>query len=48
MTLSTGSLRHELLSYYRKSGYQIRSIEPAPEAGPFSKTIEIVRMAKPL
>ena len=48
MTLSTGSVRHELLSYYRKSGYQIRSIEPAPEAGPFSKTIEIVRMAKPL
>jgi len=48
MTLSTGSVRRELLSYYRKFGYEITSIEPAPEAAPFSKTIEIVRMAKPL
>jgi len=48
MTLSTGKVRSDLIPYYRKLGYDITSIDPAPENGPFSKPIEIVRMAKPL
>ena len=48
MTLSTGSPRQELLSYYRKLGYQISGTEPAPESAPFTKPISIVKMTKPL
>lgn len=46
MTLSTGSVRRELLDRYAKLGYKITSIEPAPKDGPFTKPIEIVKMAK--
>lgn len=46
MTLSTGSVRHELISYYRKSGYTITSIEPAPPEALFTQPIGIVKMAK--
>jgi len=48
MTLSTGSVRRDLLPYYGKLGYKITSINSAPEGAPFTKAIEIVRMAKPL
>jgi GNAT superfamily N-acetyltransferase len=48
MTLSTGSVRQELLAYYGKKGYVVTSIEPAPEGAPFTKPIEIVKMAKKL
>ncbi|HVH87335.1 MAG TPA: GNAT family N-acetyltransferase, partial [Terriglobales bacterium] len=39
MTLSTGSLRQKLLYYYRKFGYQITRVEPAPDDAPFTKPI---------
>lgn len=48
MTLSTGSVRRELIVRYRKLGYTVSSIEPASPDGPFVKPIEIVRMTKPL
>lgn len=48
MTLSTGSTRRELVERYQKLGYAIASVEPSPPGGPFSKPIEIVKMAKPL
>jgi GNAT superfamily N-acetyltransferase len=48
MTLSTGSVRHELLDRYARHGYKVTSIEAAPKDGPFTKPIEIVKMAKPL
>lgn len=48
MTLSTGSVRRDLLPYYAKLGYKITSVKPAPEGTPFTKAIEIVRMVKPL
>jgi GNAT superfamily N-acetyltransferase len=48
MTLSTGSVRQELLRYYGKMGYAVTSIETAPEGAPFTRPIEIVRMAKAL
>jgi ribosomal protein S18 acetylase RimI-like enzyme len=48
MTLSTGSVRHELLPYYEKFGYRITGVEPAPDGAPFTKPIKIVKMAKPL
>lgn len=48
MTLSTGSMRQELIVRYRKLGYTVSSIEPASPDGPFVKPIEIVRMTKPL
>src|SRR5215470_2687765 len=48
MTLSTGSVRHELVTRYQKLGYSITSIEPAPADGPLSQAIEIVKMAKEL
>ena len=48
MTLSTGSFRRELLDRYAKFGYKVTNVEPAPPDGPFTKPIEIVKMAKPL
>jgi len=48
MTLSTGSVRRELLDRYARLGYSVTSIEPAPPDGPFTKQIEIVKMAKRL
>ena len=48
MTLSTGSVRHELLERYEKLGYAITGIQPALPNGPFTKQIEIVKMAKQL
>jgi GNAT superfamily N-acetyltransferase len=48
MTLSTGRVRQELLRYYGKMGYAVTSIETAPEGAPFTRPIEIVRMAKAL
>jgi ribosomal protein S18 acetylase RimI-like enzyme len=48
MTLSTGSVRRELLDRYTKLGYRVTSVEPAPRDGPFAKPIDIVKMAKPL
>lgn len=48
MTLSTGSVRRELLDRYAKLGYTVTSIEPASQDGPFTEPIEIVKMAKPL
>jgi len=46
MTLSTGSMRGELLNHYGKLGYVVTSVEPASPDQPFTKPIEIVRMAK--
>jgi ribosomal protein S18 acetylase RimI-like enzyme len=48
MTLSTGSVRRELLDLYAKLGYRVTSVEPAPPDGPFTKPIEIVKMTKSL
>lgn len=48
MTLSTGSVRRELVERYGRLGYRVTSIEPAPLDGPFTKPIEIVKMAKRL
>ena len=48
MTLSTGSVRHELLERYGKLGYAITAIQPALSDGPFTKQIDIVKMAKRL
>lgn len=48
MTLSTGSFREELVHRYQKLGYTVTGIEPAPPEGAFTKTIEIVKMAKRL
>jgi ribosomal protein S18 acetylase RimI-like enzyme len=48
MTLSTGSVRRELFPYYEKFGYQIISVHPAQNEGPFTKPIDIVKMAKRL
>lgn len=46
MTLSTSSVRRELLDRYGKLGYRITSVEPVSPEGPFTKPIEIVKMAK--
>jgi len=46
MTLSTGSVRRELLDRYHKLGYTITSIDPVSSDGRFTKPIEIVKMAK--
>ncbi len=48
MTLSTGSPRQDLLSYYARFGYRITGVEPAPADPHFAKPIDIVKMAKPL
>ena len=48
MTLSTGSFRRELVDRYSRLGYTVTSAEPAPKDGPYSKPIEIVKMAKRL
>jgi GNAT superfamily N-acetyltransferase len=48
MTLSTGSVRRELVDRYGRLGYRVTSIEPAPPDGPFTKSIDIVKMAKRL
>ena len=48
MTLSTGSFRQELLAYYRRAGYEITSIEPAPAGSPFTESVEFVNMVKAL
>jgi GNAT superfamily N-acetyltransferase len=48
MTLSTGSVRHELLRHYDKLGYKVASVDPAPRDGPFTKQIDIVHMLKRL
>ncbi|HEY0565701.1 MAG TPA: GNAT family N-acetyltransferase [Terriglobales bacterium] len=48
MTLSTGSVRQELLPYYAKSGYLITKVEPAPSNAPFTRPIDIVHMEKKL
>lgn len=48
ITLSTGSFRQELVERYQKLGYKITSIEPSPPEGPFTKAVEIVKMAKEL
>jgi ribosomal protein S18 acetylase RimI-like enzyme len=48
MTLSTGSPRRELLAYYRKAGYEITTVEPAPPDATFTKRMDIVTMAKVL
>lgn len=42
----TGSFRRELLDRCAKFGYTVTSIEPAPPDGPFTKPIEIVKVAK--
>jgi GNAT superfamily N-acetyltransferase len=46
MTLTTGSVRRELLERYSKQGYTITSVEPVSPDGPFTKPIEMVSMAK--
>lgn len=46
MTLSTGGVRRELLDRYGRLGYTITSVEPASSEQPFTKPIEIVKMAK--
>jgi GNAT superfamily N-acetyltransferase len=46
MTLTTGSVRRELLERYSKQGYTITSVEPVSPDGPFRKPIEMVSMAK--
>ena len=48
MTVTTGEFRQELLKYYARFGYQVTGIEPAPEASPFSRPVNVVSMAKPL
>jgi predicted N-acetyltransferase YhbS len=48
MTLSTGSVRQELLPYYAKFGYRVTRVEPAPANAPFTKKIDIVHMEKAL
>ena len=48
MTLTTGEFRQELLKYYARFSYQVTGIEPAPEASPFSRPVNVVSMAKPL
>jgi hypothetical protein len=40
MTLSTGSVRRELVDRYGRLGYRVTSIEPAPPDGPFTKPID--------
>jgi GNAT superfamily N-acetyltransferase len=46
MTLSTSSVRPELLDRYGRLGYTIMSLATASSVGPFTKPIEIVSMAK--
>jgi GNAT superfamily N-acetyltransferase len=46
MTLTTPSVRRELLDRYGKLGYTITSVEPVSPVGPFTKPIEMVSMAK--
>lgn len=48
MTLMTGSVHPELVSYYSRAGYKITGIEPQPPNAPFTRKFDIVHMAKPL
>lgn len=45
MTLSTGSVRRDLLPYYERFGYRTISVEPAPD-GTFTQPMEVVKMSK--
>jgi GNAT superfamily N-acetyltransferase len=48
MTLKTGSIRPELLTYYANKGYRADRTEPAPQGAPFLKPFDIVWMSKAL
>lgn len=48
MTLMTGSVRPELVSYYGRAGYRITSVEPQAPDAPFTRKFAIVHMAKRL
>ncbi len=45
MTLSTGSVRRDLLPYYERFGYRTISVGPAPE-GAFTQPMDVVKMSK--
>ncbi len=48
MTLTTGSVRPELVQYYARSGYSVISVESQPVEPRFKEKSDFVRMAKAL